>query len=517
MQAAVAYGTLILTGIVLALLLPFALHRAYLLILSRRRRQDVRDPWPESALPRVTIQLPVFNEIHVVERLIDAACMQDYPRDRFDVQILDDSTDGTVQLAVQAADVWRSRGVAIEHVRRGTRRGFKAGALAEGCERSDGEFLLVLDADFVAPPDLVRSTLPPFQDPRVGMVQARWDHLNADENWLTKGQSLFLDGHFFFEQGGRYRAGRFFNFNGTAGMWRRECIREAGGWRADTLTEDLDLSYRAQMKGWRFVFLEDVGVPAEIPSTVSALEVQQKRWAQGGIQTARRVLPELLRGPWSLGVKAEATIHLCGHVAHPLTLLLGLLILPSAVARRALGIEHYLLPDLLIFTAATVPFLIFYALAARRRGRSGGWAVRAVPQALAVGIGLTVPVTGAVLRGLTRSGEDPFVRTPKKGDVASATYRAHVPPVDLTIKVALATTMAIYFVWAATYGFYGSLPFIALFGLGYGGLGLSGLGEFLRSRTPPPPSDRMDPSTPDTDGESVGRARSPSGQIPFPA
>lgn len=516
MQAAVAYGTLILTGIVLALLLPFALHRTYLLILSRRRREEVRDPWPESALPHVTIQLPIYNEIHVVERLIDAACAQDYPKDRFDVQILDDSTDGTVQLAAQATEVWKSQGVRIEHVRRGTRQGYKAGALAEGCRRSESEFLLVLDADFVAPPDLIRRTLPPFQDPRVGMVQARWDHLNADENWLTRGQSLFLDGHFFFEQGGRYRAGRFFNFNGTAGVWRQECIREAGGWRADTLTEDLDLSYRAQMKGWQFVFLEDVGVPAEIPSTVSALEVQQKRWAQGGIQTARRVLPELLRGPWPVPVKAEAIIHLCGHVAHPLTLLLGLLILPSAVARRTLAIEHYLIPDLLIFTAATVPFLVFYAFAAKRRGRPMRWAFGAVPQALAVGIGLTVSVTGAVLRGLVRSGEDPFVRTPKKGEVASTTYLAHVPTSDLTLKVVLAATMAIYFVLALANGYYGSLPFIALFGFGYGGLGLHGLSEYVRGRMPPPPSDGTDPSTPDRNAPGVGQTHGFSNRTPSP-
>lgn len=475
MAGVLAYVTLALTGGVLALLLPFALHRSYLLWLARRDRTEEHAPWLERDLPHVTIQLPVYNEIHVIERLVDSACGQDYPRSRFDVQILDDSTDGTSSLAAELTRAWQERGVNVQHVRRGTREGYKAGALAAGTARSAGEFLLVLDADFLAPPDLIRSILPPFRDPGVGMVQARWDHLNADENWLTKSQSLFLDGHFFFEQGGRYRSGLFFNFNGTAGMWRREAIEDAGGWKADTLTEDLDLSYRAQMAGWRFVFLEDVGVPAEIPSTVSALEVQQKRWSQGGIQTARKILPSLFRGPWPLAVKIEATFHLCGHLAHPLTLLLGLLLLPSVAARRALGIEHYLLPDILVFTAATVPFLIFYAQAARKRGRDWAWILRSVPQALALGIGLSVAVSRAVIRGIFHRGEEPFVRTPKKGEETSTSYGSPAPLADLLLKLGLGAVMVGYFAVAVVSGFYGAIPFIVLFGSGYLGLGLLGL------------------------------------------
>jgi len=477
MPEALAYITLLVTAGVLVLLLPFAMHRTYLLWLSRRVRSAVREPLPEAELPRVTIQLPVYNEIHVIGRLIDAACAQDYPLDRFDVQVLDDSSDGTTDIADRLAGEWRTRGVSVEVVRRATRAGYKAGALALGTARSNSEFLLVLDADFVAQPDLIRSLLPPFRDPSVGMVQARWDHLNANDSWLTKGQSLFLDGHFFFEQGGRYKSGRFFNFNGTAGMWRRTCIEDAGGWRADTLTEDLDLSYRAQMEGWNFVFLEDLGVPAEIPSTVGALEVQQRRWAQGGIQTARKVLPRLLRGPWPIGVKLEAIVHLCGHLAHPLTLMLGLLLLPSQIARRTLGIEQYLLPDLLVFTAATLPFLVFYALAARRRGRSLGWALRAVPQALALGVGLTVAVTGSVFRGIFHRGEDPFLRTPKRGEAVTTCYRVPVARRDLTLKLSVGGVMVAYLVVALLAGFYGSVPFIVLFGSGYLGLGLRGLAE----------------------------------------
>ena len=490
MPQALAYITLFVTVGVLALLLPFALHRTYLLWLSRRERSVLREPWPDAELPRVTIQLPVYNEIHVIGRLIDAACRQDYPLDRLEVQILDDSTDDTTEVAERFAEKWRARGVAVELVRRRTREGYKAGALASGTERSRGEFLLVLDADFVAPPDLVRSLLPPFRDPGVGMVQARWDHLNASESWLTRAQSLFLDGHFFFEQGGRYKSGRFFNFNGTAGMWRRSCVEEAGGWQADTLTEDLDLSYRAQMEGWNFVFLEDVGVPAEIPSTVGALEVQQRRWAQGGIQTARKVLPRLLSGPWPLGVKLEATVHLCGHLAHPLTLLLGLLLLPSQIARRSLGIEHYLLPDLVVIAAATLPFVVFYSLAAGRRGHSPGWSLRAVPQALALGVGLTVAVTGSVFRGLFHRGKDPFLRTPKRGGAASTSYRAPVAMRDLALKLSLGAVMVAYLAGALVSGFYGSVPFIVLFGSGYLALGLKGLAE-LRGVHPPREPDRV--------------------------
>jgi len=317
-----------LTAAVLALLLPFASHRTHLLWLARRPRPRV-GAW-EGPLPVVTVQLPVYNERDVVERLIDAACGMDYPRDRLEVQVLDDSTDDTVAAAAARVEVWQSRGVRVSHLRRDVRTGFKAGALAFGAAQARGDLLLVLDADFVAPPGLVHDLLGPFQDQGVGMVQARWDHLNAEENRLTRAQALVLDGHFFFEQGGRYVGGRFFNFNGTAGMWRRSCLEDAGGWQADTLTEDLDLSYRAQMRGWRFVFLEDVGVPAEVPASVGALEVQQRRWAQGGIQTARKLLPALLRGPWPGRVKTEAAVHLLGHLAHPLTLALALLLFPSA-------------------------------------------------------------------------------------------------------------------------------------------------------------------------------------------
>ena len=331
--------------------------------------------------------------------------------------------------------------------------------------------MLVLDADFVPEPDLIRSLLPPFRDEGVGMVQARWNHLNRDVNWLTEAQSFLLDGHFLYEQGGRYAAGRFFNFNGTAGMWRRSCMLSAGGWRADTLTEDLDLSYRAQMAGWRFVYLDDVAVAGEIPETVAALEVQQRRWAQGGVQTARKVLPELLRGSYPIATKAEAVIHLLGHLAHPLTWALALLLFPSAVARRALGLEYLLWLDVLLFAAATGPFIVFYWTAGGRRGHARRGRTLGVLRTLALGIGLSVPVSRAVLRGL-RLADDPFVRTPKRGTVRSSVYRGLQVPFDGAVKLGMALLMSAYLGAAIAGRYWGQLPFILLFLSGYVGLGL---------------------------------------------
>lgn len=482
MSQPLAIAVLVATGGVLVLLMPFALHRGYLLWLARNRpERGLPDAW-KGPLPAVTVQLPVYNEREVVERLVNAACRLDYPREKLEIQLLDDSTDDTTSRAARAVERWRDRGVRIRHLRRDGRRGYKAGALAHGLSRATGDFILILDADFVPPPDLVRRLLPPFEETAIGMVQGRWDHLNGDQSWLTRAQALLLDGHFFFEQGGRWAAGRFFNFNGTAGMWRRTCLEDAGGWEADTLTEDLDLSYRAQMKGWRFAFLEDVGVPAEVPARAGALEVQQKRWAQGGIQTARKILPKLLRGPWPLPVKLEAVVHLCGHLAYPLTLVLALLLLPSAVARRSLGLEEFLVLDLVVFGLATVPFVVFYGAAGRKRSRPWRRLIPDVVRTLAVGIGLSAPVSRAVLRGL-RGVHDPFVRTPKEGarqgsgrtSGSDRRYPGASGVGDSVLKLAVGGIMTAYAVAAVDQGMFASIPFLLLFGSGYLALGLAGL------------------------------------------
>ncbi len=473
------------TGAILALLIPFALHRLVLLRAALRGRRSLtpssRLPDP---LPRVTVQLPVYNEAGVVDRLLDAVRALDYPRDRLEIQLLDDSTDTTREHAARRMAGLRAEGFHAEHLHRENREGYKAGALEAGRRQATGDFILILDADFVPGPRLIRDLLPPFADPTVGMVQARWDHLNEGEGLLTRCQALLLDGHFFFEQGGRHAAGRFMSFNGTAGMWRRETLAGAGGWSADTLTEDLDISYRAQMAGWRFVFLPEVGVPAELPSTVRGLETQQQRWAQGGVQTGRKLLGRLWRGDWPLGIRVEGTIHLLGHLAHPLTVALGVLLLPSAVARRWLGLDGLLLLDLVIFASATLSFLVFYLAAGRMRGRP---ARRLVPDAIAalvLGVGLTAAVSRSVLRGLRGGEGDPFVRTPKTGRVDGAAsvesgregvrYRARPGVVEQRIKVALTLWMAASVAVALLLGIHGTLPLLLLFGTGWGWLAWRG-------------------------------------------
>ena len=465
-----------LYAIVLALLMPFAGHRLTLLWLARRRgggttRQPAAPPTP----PRVTVQLPVFNEKHVVERLIDAACRLSHPRTHLQIQVLDDSTDETTVLARRRARAWRSRGVDVTVDHRKVRTGYKAGALAAGLESATGEYILILDADFVPRPDLLEALLPSMADPGVGMVQARWDHLNEQDSWLTRAQAFLLDGHFFLEQRGRYRGGRFFNFNGTAGLWRRQALVDAGGWQSDTLTEDLDISYRAQMAGWRFVLRDDVGVPAELPATPASLLVQQRRWAQGGVQTARKLLPRVLRGPWRPAVKFEAFVHLCGHLAHPLTFALALLVVPAALARRTLGIDRLWWLDLALFLAATAPFIVFYWTAARRRGRARGAAARGVVETLALAAGLSVLLSRAVLRGLGRS-RDPFHRTPKTGSAVKSSYEARGGDfLGRRLVLGAGAFMVAAGAVAIAAGHWGSLPFVALFAAGYLAVG-SGAG-----------------------------------------
>lgn len=513
-----AWGTVILTAMILALLIPFALHRLVLLRSARRRTQRPgvgRQVAWDGPLPRVTVQLPIYNEAAVVDRLLDAVAALDYPRHRLEIQILDDSTDGTSDRVSRRVDRMHAVGLRTEHIRRGSREGFKAGALEAGRRVATGEFILILDADFVPGPGLIRDLLPPFSDPRVGMVQARWDHLNEDESLLTRCQALFLDAHFFFEQGGRHAAGRFMSFNGTAGMWRSETLEAAGGWSAETLTEDLDVSYRAQMEGWSFVFLPEVGVPAELPATGRALELQQQRWAQGGIQTARKLLGRLWRGGWPLGIRMEGTIHLLGHAAHPLTVALGVLLLPSAIARRHLGLDGLLHLDLLIFGCATLSFFIFFAAAGRVRGRPWRRVVPTALAAMALGVGLTAPVSRAVVRGIGGGRRDPFIRTPKTGRTGSARpesrSEAAAPPTlpapppspaglaEQRLKVGLALLMAASIGVAAGLAFYGTIPLLLLFGTGWAWMAREARTSTFpgtRSRWAPPATTASQPSSP---------------------
>ncbi len=464
--------------VVLALLVPFGAHRLRLLWLRLRRPpRSEAETWT-GALPVVTVQLPIYNEANVVARLIDTVCALDYPVDRLEIQVLDDSDDETVERAADRVASWRARGFDIHHVRRGTRDDFKSGALALGAERARGEFVLVLDADFVPPPELIRSLLPPFSDGSVGAVQAAWDHLNRDANWLTRAQALFLDAHFAIEHEARYRADLFFNFNGSAGMWRLRCIEESGGWQGDTLTEDIDLSYRAQIAGWRFVYRDAVRVPAELPTGLRSVEIQQSRWTQGGIQSARKLLPSVFRAPLPMAVKLEAAAHLLGHAVHPLTLLLGI----TLAAFGWLGAPGSNLPGWIHAMAlglATIPFVLFYGLAGRLRDRSSGL-VRDVGAAMLLGLGLGVPLTAAVVRALRRT-PTPFERTPKRGFEQTVPYRADLARLPALARAVLALALAGATAKIASLGLVTALPFTALFATGY----LVTTRESMRRPAPP--------------------------------
>lgn len=461
----------ILYSALLLLLTGHGLHRAWLAWTAWR----LRDRRPTSALPaelpRVTVQLPVFNERDVVARLVDAVARLDWPADRLQIQLLDDSTDDTAACARAALARARAAGIRVEILHREDRRGFKAGALAAGLDSATGEFIAIFDADFVPAPDFLRVCLAHFTDPGVGMVQARWDHLNADGP-LTLAQAVMLDGHFRIEHLARNRGGLWFNFNGTAGVWRRAAIEAAGGWQHDTLTEDLDLSYRAQLAGWRFVYAGDHGVPAELPPTMGALLGQQRRWAKGSLETARKLRRRIFGAPVPLRVKLEALAHLHANLTWPLglgvALLLPGMVLLDADAARGLWI------DLPAFAGATLSNVAFYLYSQRGRGR-GTWALGA----LALGVGLAWSQSRAVVEAL-RGRSSAFVRTPKRGDGAGSYRPERVgPPVEL----ALAAWQAVGASAATAQGAWGSLPFLLLFFVGFAWVG----GATLRERRAPAP------------------------------
>ena len=456
---------------VLLVLSAYGIHRWQLLRLRSRHCGTAPEPAAALApLPALTVQLPVFNEMYVVERLIDAACSLDWPADRLEIQVLDDSTDETAEMAGRRVEHWRARGLDAVHLRRGDRAGFKAGALSEGLCRSKGEFVAVFDADFVPHPGFARRLMPWFADPHVGMVQARWGHLNAAHSLLTRVQALLLDGHCLSEHAARYRSGRFFNFNGTAGIWRRRCIEDAGGWQHDTLTEDLDLSYRAQMRGWRFVFLPDEVAPAELPVEMGAFKSQQHRWARGSVETAVKLLPSLLARPLPGKVKAEAVFHLTANFGYVLTLALAVLLVPAVWLRSTWAPWTFTAVDLPLFALSSISVARFYAVAHREANGTVWAAIRRLPALMAVGIGLSVNNGRAVFEALRRRPGE-FRRTPKYnldrgGSLRSRRYRAGVN-FDTWIEAAAAIYFATSTAVAVADGLWGAVPFLGLFASGF--------------------------------------------------
>ncbi|HEY7726032.1 MAG TPA: cellulose synthase family protein [Anaeromyxobacteraceae bacterium] len=471
--------------LVLVVLSVYGSHRYWMAYLYYRHKFALPTPRARfDRLPRVTIQLPVFNEMYVVRRLVDAVCRLDWPADLLEVQVLDDSTDETCEIARAAVDRWREAGVDVVYIHRRNRQGFKAGALAAGLAEAKGEFVAVFDADFVPEPDFLRRTVHFFTDPEVGMVQVRWEHLNRDYSALTRAQGILLDAHFVIEHTARNRSGAFFNFNGTAGVWRRSAVEGAGGWQHDTLTEDLDLSYRAQLRGWRFVFLQQVVAPAEIPVEMNAFKTQQHRWAKGSIQTAMKLLPGLLRShlPWH--VKREAFFHLTANFAYLMMIPLALLMPLSVMVRMGHGSIEVLLLDVPIFVAATLSVGVFYVSSQREIGMGHWERVKYLPFIMALGIGLSVNNARAVVEALM-GHRSSFARTPKHGvqapgeSVARRRYRATLglqPFVELGLAVYV--TYGIAFV--VEKGVYYSLPFLVLFQVGFGYVGLMSLVEGVR-------------------------------------
>ncbi len=372
----------------------------------RHRRDAVPEPPPPATWPKVTVQLPVYNELHTVGRLLTMVAGMDYPHDRLEIQVLDDSTDATRELVDRAVERVRQQGIDIVHLTRDERTGFKAGALATGLKQAKGELVAIFDADFSPPPSFLRRVVPHLSDPAVGFVQTRWGHVNRDYSAFTQIQALGMDGHFVVEQTARNRTGLFINFNGTAGIWKKACIEDAGGWTGDTLTEDLDLSYRAQLRGWRTVYLPDVVVPAELPPQVSAFKRQQARWAQGSVQTALKLAGPLLSSHQSWRVKAEGLVHLTGYLVHPLMLTLILLAFPMSFSHSWV----LLAAPWLMITAVGPPLM--YAVTQISTTKDWRKRLRYLPLLVMLGIGVCLSNTGAVLRALFRVRRE-FQRTPK--------------------------------------------------------------------------------------------------------
>jgi cellulose synthase/poly-beta-1,6-N-acetylglucosamine synthase-like glycosyltransferase len=471
--------------IVLSLLAGYGMHR-YVLVYLYYKHKDRRTTEPPgyfpgdfNDLPRLTVQLPIFNEQYVVERLLDCICKLKYPREKLDIQVLDDSTDETVAVARNLVERYAALGYPISYLHRTNREGFKAGALAEGMATAKGEFIAIFDADFTPPEDFLLRTIHHFTDPKVAMVQTRWTHINRNYSFLTQVEAILLDGHFVLEHSGRARTGLFFNFNGTAGLWRRKAIEDAGGWQHDTLTEDTDLSYRAQLKGWKFIYLQDVECPAELPVEMTAFKTQQARWAKGLIQTGKKILPRVLRSDAPLHTKIEAWYHMTANLSYPLMVVLSVLLLPAMVIRFYQGWFQMLYIDVPLFMASTFSISSFY-LVSQRELFPKTWprALLYMPFLMALGIGLTVTNTKAVIEALIGK-QSAFARTPKyrvesRQDRVGAKYRRRlgwVPWIELLIGSYFALTVY----YAMQNENFITVPFLLLFVLGYWYTGLMSL------------------------------------------
>jgi cellulose synthase/poly-beta-1,6-N-acetylglucosamine synthase-like glycosyltransferase len=469
--------------IVLVILAVYGLHRYWLVYDYYKYRRNIPGPPPETKeWPRVTVQLPIFNERYVIERLVEAVARFDYPHELLDIQVLDDSMDETRDVARACVERHAALGMPISYIHRANREGYKAGALENGLKTSRGEFVAIFDADFIPEPDFLRRTVPYFQNPEIGMVQTRWTYLNQDYSLLTQVETILLDGHFVVEHGARSRRGTFFNFNGTAGIWRRTAIEAAGGWEHDTLTEDTDLSYRAQLKGWKFLYLPDIECASELPVDMNGFKAQQARWAKGLMQTAKKILPKVLRSdaPWH--VKTEAFFHLTANISYPLMVLFSVTLLPVMIVRFYQGWFQMLVIDLPLFLASTCSISSFYLVAQREIRPKTWWRTFLyLPFVMAVGIGISVRNAQAVIEAIIGKKSE-FARTPKfkiegkKDTFVAKKYRnkaGWMPYAEILLGIYFAATV----VYAITNQNFATIPFLLLFVWGYLYTGCMSLGQ----------------------------------------
>lgn len=484
------YSMLVPYFAVLIVLSLYGLHRYEMIRAYYKNKHKLPKEAPSrfDELPRVTVQLPLYNERFVVDRLVEEICKIDYPKDKLQIQVLDDSTDETHAYAERLVAQYRAAGYPIEYRHRTNRHGFKAGALQEGMEDATGEFIAIFDADFVPPVDFLQKTIHFFKESKVGMVQTRWGYLNRHDSVLTEVQAMLLDGHFVLEHGARFGENLFFNFNGTAGIWRRQAIEEAGGWEHDTITEDSDLSYRAQLKGWQFVYVPSVECPSELPADTYGFQVQQSRWAKGLTQVARKLLMRILKSDQPWRVKAEAFFHLTPNISYPLMIIVSALMLPVMIVRFYMGPFEMLLFDFPLIVASFWSVSAFY-LVAQRELYPKTWkrSIIFLPALMAAGVALTLINAKAVIEALLGK-ESAFIRTPKfglggkaVGKTQQVKYRARsgwLPYLEIAMGVFF-SAMVLYAI--ETYNFL-AVPFLMLFVGGYYWAGFSTLYEEYQSK-----------------------------------
>jgi len=481
--------------VVMIVLAIYGVHRYTMCYQYWKYRKNYHPDPPKhfDELPRVTIQLPMFNEQFVIDRLIESVCAMEYPTDKLEIQVLDDSIDETQQVASDIVARFAALGHPIVYIHRTNRHGYKAGALDEGLNVAKGEFIAIFDADFTPPKDWIMKVIHHFAEPEVGMVQTRWTHINRDYSMLTQIEAILLDAHFIIEQGSRSRAGEFFNFNGTAGMWRRQAIVDGGGWQHDTLTEDTDLSYRSQLAGWRFKYLPEVECPSELPIEMTAFKTQQARWAKGLIQTSIKLMPRIFQSNIPRTKKIESVYHLTANLSYPLMVVMTVMLMPAMIIRSYQGWFQMLLFDVPLFTASTLSIAVFY-VASQQILYPGKWkrTLLYMPFLMALGIGLTVTNSKAVMEAIF-GVKSAFVRTPKfrvtkKGEKSQANkYRKR-----LVLAPWIEMVIGAYFFLAILYTFsnnnFFTAPFLILFVIGYWYTGLMSLlqGRFERWRTGAP-------------------------------